>query len=188
MERNIHVFGAEMSEDLRAGRGSRASAALRKRAAHWRRVAHLVSDAVMTHVLRSRANSLEREAENIDRETRDNAAPHITVRPGAGPRSPRSPTLRWRASVAFHQKFRLRSGAFRPADRSAVSRYTAPTDRMPGHRLRHQRRPRRTFHLDLAVEGHPHAALDVLDVLQRLVQPHARAGRTGPMKRTLLEP
>ena len=77
MERNIHVFGAEMSEDLRSGRGSRASAALRKRAAHWRRVALLVSDAVMTHVLRSRANSLEREAENIDRETRDNAPPPI---------------------------------------------------------------------------------------------------------------
>jgi hypothetical protein len=75
MERNIHVFGAEMSEDLRSGRGSRASAALRKRAAHWRRVAQLVSDAVMTHVLRSRANSLEREAEDIDRETRDNGHP-----------------------------------------------------------------------------------------------------------------
>ena len=75
MERNIHVFGAEMSEDLRSGRGSRASAALRKRAAHWRRVAQLVSDAVMTHCLRSRANSLEREAEDIDRETRDNASP-----------------------------------------------------------------------------------------------------------------
>src|SRR5262249_13120831 len=41
-------------------------------------------------------------------------------------------------------------------------------ERQP-HGLRHQRRLRRPFDLDLILERHPHAALDVLHILQRLV-------------------
>jgi hypothetical protein len=63
-----------MSEPWSSARGCKTSAALRQRAAHWRRVALLVSDAVLTHVLRMRACSLEREAEDLDRK-RDQAAP-----------------------------------------------------------------------------------------------------------------
>ena len=45
------------------------------------------------------------------------------------------------------------------------------------NRFGDQRRPRLTLDLHLAVEGHPHAALDVLDLEQFLLQPHARSGR-----------
>ena len=45
------------------------------------------------------------------------------------------------------------------------------------HCLGYQRGTRRTFDLDLAIEGHAYAAFDVLHLLQRLVQPHTRSGR-----------
>ena len=63
-----NILGEEMTEHSRLERRANVAANLRKRAAHWRRVALLVSDAVVTHGLRTRANSLEKEAENIDRQ------------------------------------------------------------------------------------------------------------------------
>jgi hypothetical protein len=60
-----------MSDRPLSARGAQASATLRKRAAHWRRVACLVTDAVLTGALRSRACALEREAAELDRKTRE---------------------------------------------------------------------------------------------------------------------
>ena len=56
-----------------------------------------------------------------------------------------------------------------PLSNGQILRAEALVERQP-HRLRHQRGTRRAFHLDLAVESHPYAAIDVLHVFQRLME------------------
>jgi hypothetical protein len=78
-----------MTDDFIASYGSGAAALLRKRAAHWRRVAQLVSDAVLTRLLRSRANSLEETARQIERPGWSESSRTSANDVGSGPESER---------------------------------------------------------------------------------------------------